>query len=147
MSLGKPQELVMDREAWRMQFKRLQSRTWLSDWTELNWRWFSYTYIYLYLYLYIYIYIYLYIYIIYIYLSLSLSLSLSLYLYLYEFSWLLSGKKILPANAGDTDSTLGSGKSPEDNLLCYPCLGNPRTEELGRLQSMGSQKSQIWIGD
>ena len=35
MGLGGLQELVMDREAWR--FMGLQSLTWLSDWTELNW--------------------------------------------------------------------------------------------------------------
>ena len=37
MSLSKLQELVMDREAWRAAIHRVtKSRTWLSDWTELN---------------------------------------------------------------------------------------------------------------
>ena len=37
MSLGKLQELVMDREAWRALYSmRSQSQMWLSDWTELN---------------------------------------------------------------------------------------------------------------
>ena len=38
MSLSKIQELVIDREAWRAVIHgATKSRTWLSDWTELNW--------------------------------------------------------------------------------------------------------------
>ena len=38
MSLSKFQELVMDREAWRTAVHEVaKSRTWLRDWTELNW--------------------------------------------------------------------------------------------------------------
>ena len=51
--------------------------------------------------------------------------------------------KNLPANAGDLDSIPGSGRPPgggKGNPLQYSCLGNPWTEELGGLQSMGSQR-------
>ena len=38
MSLGKLQELVMDREAWRAVIYGIaKSRTWLNDWTDPNW--------------------------------------------------------------------------------------------------------------
>ena len=38
LSLSELQELVMDREAWRAGIHGVAgSRTWLSDWTELNW--------------------------------------------------------------------------------------------------------------
>ena len=38
MSLGKVQEMVMDRMAWRPVVHGIaKSRTWLTNWTELNW--------------------------------------------------------------------------------------------------------------
>ena len=50
--------------------------------------------------------------------------------------------KIPPANAGDTGSIPGLGRSPGEgngNPLQYSCLGN-LMDKSGRLQSMGLQK-------
>ena len=58
-----------------------------------------------------------------------------------------SAVKNLHANAGDTGSIPGSGRSPEEGngnpLPCY-CLGNTMEREAW-LQSMGSQKSQTQL--
>ena len=48
-----------------------------------------------------------------------------------------------PASAGDLGLIPGSGRSSGEgngNPLQYSCLGNPRTEEPGGLQSRGSQR-------
>ena len=43
MSLSELRELVMDREAWHAAIHGIaKSRTWLSDWTELNWTAWAY---------------------------------------------------------------------------------------------------------
>ena len=46
VSLSELRELVMDREAWPAAIHGLQSRTRLSDWTELNWTEYSIVYMY-----------------------------------------------------------------------------------------------------
>ena len=59
-----------------------------------------------------------------------------------------SGKESA-CNAGDPGLIPGSGRSPGEgkgNILRYSCLENPRTEEPGRLQSMGLQ-SQKQLSD
>ena len=51
-----------------------------------------------------------------------------------------------PANAGDTGSIPGLGRSPgggHGNPLQYSCLENPWTEEPGRLQSIRLQESDM----
>ena len=55
-----------------------------------------------------------------------------------------------PANAGDASLIPGSGRSPGEgngNPLQYSCPRIPRTEEPGRLHSMGLQKSWIRLND
>ena len=52
---------------------------------------------------------------------------------------LVQSEENLPANAEDSGSIPGSGRSPGEgngNPLQYSCLGIPRTEEPGGLQSM-----------
>ena len=49
-------------------------------------------------------------------------------------------------NAGDLSSIPGSGKYPGEGNgypLQYSCLGNPMDKGAGRLQSMGSQESDM----
>ena len=42
VSLSELREMMMDREAWHAAIHGVtKSRTWLSDWTELNWSWVS----------------------------------------------------------------------------------------------------------
>ena len=56
----------------------------------------------------------------------------------------------LPANAGDVGSIPGSGKYLEMEMATrFRILAweIPGTEDLGRLQSMGSQKSLIQLSD
>ena len=61
-----------------------------------------------------------------------------------------SDSKESACKAGDWGLIPGFEKSPgggNGNQLQYSCLGNPQTEEPGRLQSMGSQKSQTQLSD
>ena len=56
-----------------------------------------------------------------------------------------SDSKELAYKAGDLDWIPGSGRSPgkgNDNPLQCSCLRIPRTEEPGRLESMGLQRVQ-----
>ena len=58
--------------------------------------------------------------------------------------------KTLPANAGDSGSTLGSGRSPGEgngNPLQDSCVGNPVDRGAWGLQSIGSQKSRTRLSD
>ena len=55
-----------------------------------------------------------------------------------------------PASAGDMGLIPVLGRTPgegNDNPLQYSCLGNLTAEEPDDLQSIGSQKSWIWLSD
>ena len=59
-----------------------------------------------------------------------------------------SAVKNSSANAGDTGLIPGLGRSPGEgnaNPLQYSCLGNSMDRGTWRLQSMGSQKSQMGL--
>ena len=56
----------------------------------------------------------------------------------------------LPPNAGDANSTLGSGRCPEEgngNPLQYSCLGNPNKREALRAIVHGFTKSWTRVSD
>ena len=58
--------------------------------------------------------------------------------------------KNLPANAGDSGSIPGSGRSLEEEMATHSSIlawEIPWTEEPGGLQSMGSQKSRARLSD
>ena len=58
--------------------------------------------------------------------------------------------KKLPANAGNSGSIAGSGKSPGEGKATHSSIfvwGIPWTEEPGRLQSVESQKCQTRLSD
>ena len=67
--------------------------------------------------------------------------------------WGYSGSSVVknpPASAGDMDPIPGLGRSSGEgngNPVQYSCLENSMDEELGGLQSMGSQKSQRWLSE
>ena len=57
-----------------------------------------------------------------------------------------SDGKESPCSAGDWGSLPGLGRSPGEENGCplrYPCLGTPRTEEPGGLQSLGREESDM----
>ena len=63
---------------------------------------------------------------------------------------LSSASKESVCSAREMDLIPGSGRSPGEGNgypLQYSCLGNPRTEESGGLQSMASQKSWAQLSD
>ena len=56
--------------------------------------------------------------------------------------------KNLPANSGDLGLILIRKDPPEEGMATHSSIlawETPWTEEPGRLQSMGSQKSQTWL--
>ena len=69
-----------------------------------------------------------------------------MYINIYSYQWGFPGGSVVtnpPANARDTGSIPGSGRSPGEgngNPLRYSCLGNSMNREPGGLQSMGVTK-------
>ena len=65
----------------------------------------------------------------------------------YEYLWASQGVPVvrnLPANAGDTGSIPGSGRSPEEAMATHSRIVAQRipwTEEAGGLQSKGRKES------
>ena len=58
----------------------------------------------------------------------------------------LGGSVVKNPNAGDAGLIPGSGRSPREgngNPLQYTCLGNPKDEEPGGLQSMRSLRHDL----
>ena len=58
--------------------------------------------------------------------------------------------KNLPGNAGDVRLTPGTGRSPKEEMTTHSSIlawEMPWTEEPGKLQSMGPQKSQALLND
>ena len=67
-----------------------------------------------------------------------------------KLPWLLNDKKKKKSDCQveDVGSTPGSGRSPGEGMATHSSIlacKIPWTEEPGRLQSMGSQKSQTWL--
>ena len=61
----------------------------------------------------------------------------------YQVALLVKNPSASARDARDMGSVPGSGRSPgggHGSPLPYSCLENPMTEELGRLQSMGSHR-------
>ena len=69
-------------------------------------------------------------------------------LFIYSFIEGFPGSSVvknLPANAGDTDSVPGSGRSPgegNDNPFQYSCLGNPMDGGAWQATVYGVTKSR-----
>ena len=129
MSLGRLQELVMDREDWHAAIHGVtKNQTWLSNWTELNWCGLP-----------------------------TFPILLVLWpqdhfvLFTNEYPGFPGGSMVKnpPAKAEDEGSIPESGRSPggNGNLLQYSCLGNPMDRGAWQATVQGITKSRTRLSD
>ena len=127
VSLSELRELVTDKEVWHAAIHGVaNSRSWLSDWTELNWIYIT-IYLYTPLYTHVHVYIYMCMYTVYVSMSSLVAQTVKHLCTMWEtWVWSLGREDPLEKEMAIHSSTIA--------------WRIPWTEERGRLQSMGLQR-------